>query len=317
MILTVTIFCIGIPGNLFVVYVFGWKNKQKTRRKNSHTDRGGTSRFEFLLLILGCIDLVSLLLVPPFFFYLTVAKFRVWHFGEVACKIVPSLLQVTVSVSQGMMVLICYERYSAIVYPFDHKTGISTFRIFAWLCNVVFVSAVFIYPYAYAFEIRSGEFGPSCEPVSARLNYFFASACLQVSRDMASMLTMIVLSHRMNRALVRPHDSEDSVVVTTTTTTATAMTSWDRARMSAKSRKVIKTVVAVFTILCLPVDLFHLVYYTLIKVGIPLLPFVDSVIHPVNTLLNIMQISNSAANVFIYSKMHVFFRKMVLRKGSR
>ena len=254
-------------------------------------------------------------------------------------------------------------------------------RIFAWLCNVVFISVVFIYPYAYSFDLRSGKFGPICElSGERRWNYLFASACLQVTRDLASALTMAVLSYRMNKALIRPPSNQDikfiattkrmpavsamtSTPTLTTTTvvplettqnlatsstmmktrrkistqslktptlatskiasnttktrsgtliTTSSTASWDRARMSAKSRKVIKTVVVIFTILCLPVDLFHLLYYTLIKAGIPILPVIESVILPINTMLNIMQISNSVANIFIYSKMHVFFRKMVL-----
>lgn len=145
MIITVFIFCVGIPGNIFVIYVFGWKKRRRRHhhhRNGNNRGRDGTAepsncpnnrctrRFEFLLFLLGCIDLVSLLLIPPVFFYLIMTKFSVWHLGEVACKLVPSLLQITVSVSQGMLVLICYERYSAIVHPFDHnKTeGISTFR---------------------------------------------------------------------------------------------------------------------------------------------------------------------------------------------
>ena len=147
MILTVFIFCVGIPGNIFVIYVFGWKKRKRRNRYRSGRERGNydmntepssnyqnsssTRRFEFLLFLLGCIDLVSLLLIPPVFFYLIITKFSVWHLGRVACKLVPSLLQITVSVSQGMLVLICYERYSAIMHPFDHnKTkGISIFRL--------------------------------------------------------------------------------------------------------------------------------------------------------------------------------------------
>ena len=283
LVLITAIFLIGIPGNLFVIYVFGWK--QRHRR----------NRFELLLLILGCIDLVSLLLVPPSFFYLTVTKFRQWHFGKVACKIVPSLLQITVSVSQGMLILICYERYSAIMKPFTNKQ-ISSFRIFAWLCNVIFVSIVFIYPYAYAFELVENDHGVCCQPRGDRLNYLLASSSLQVLRDLMSATTMAILSHRMNKALYADND----------------VTTWDRAQMTQKSRKVIKTVVIVFTILCLPVDLFHLTYYVLVRQNVNLSHVMDSIIVPINTALNVTQISNSVVNVFIYSKMHVFFRKYVI-----
>ena len=104
MALIVAIVCIGIPGNAFVIYVFGWRKKTKMNMKER--GRRDRNRFEFLLLLLSCIDLISLLLVPPIFFYLTMAKFKVWHFGKVACKIVPSLLQITISLSQGMLVCI-------------------------------------------------------------------------------------------------------------------------------------------------------------------------------------------------------------------
>ena len=275
----------------------------------------------------------------------------------------------------------------------------------------------------------------SCEPVSDRWNYLFTSACLQVCRDLASAITMAILSQQMHKALVKPngkivvchrqkkthnvfvkpnvagnviddsqktqhkslvtkgdreivmgdmqhtserpnvvgnsnrviHDSQrtwhkslmksnveivldckheeatdeplvrnfeeigcqatvqqpsvkscqSATELTRTTRTQAeeiSTSTWDRARMSSKSRKIIRTVVVVFTVLCLPVDLFHLVYYIMIKTGIHVSPIVDSVIHPMNTVLNVLQISNSAANVFIYSKMHVFVRKMMTRK---
>jgi len=289
--LITAIFCIGIPGNLFVIYVFGWRQRRKR------------CRFKFLLLILGCVDLISLLLVPPSFFYLTVTKFKVWHFGNIACKILPSLMQVSISVSQGMLVLICYERYSAIVNPF-HNKQISTFRIFAWLCNVVFMSVVFIYPYAYTFEVTRADPNkpPSCQPKSAKSNYLIASSCLQVFRDLLSVITMVILSLKMNKALVDRNDE----------------TSWDRAKMSAKSRKLLRTVVVVFTMLCLPVDLFHIIYYALVQFGFgaDLALYTNTVLIPVNTTLNVLQISNSVVNVFIYSKMHVFFRKIVVAENS-
>eukprot|EP00111_Clytia_hemisphaerica_P022271 TCONS_00065465-protein len=191
-----------------------------------------------------------------------------------------------------MLILICYERYSAIMKPFTNK-HISTFRIFAWLSNVIFVSIVFIYPYAYTFELVESDHGVSCEPRGDRLNYLLASSTLQVLRDLMSATTMAILSRKMNKALSTNND----------------VTTWDRAQMTQKSRKMIKTVVVVFTILCLPVDVFHLTYYILIRQNVNMSHIRDTIITPVNTALNVIQISNSVVNVFIYSQMHVFFRK--------
>ena len=142
---------------------------------------------------------------------------------------------------------------------------------------------------------------------------------LETTQNLATSSTMMKTRRKIStQSLKTPTLATSKIASNTTKTrsgtliTTSSTASWDRARMSAKSRKVIKTVVVIFTILCLPVDLFHLLYYTLIKAGIPILPVIESVILPINTMLNIMQISNSVANIFIYSKMHVFFRKMVL-----
>lgn len=278
---------IGIPGNVLVIYIFGCG--RKLRR----------TRFEFLLLILGIIDLISITIVPVTFFYLTVTKFQAWHFGYTACKVIPSLLQISVTISQGVLVLICYQRYSSIVYPFEQKY-LSKKRVVQWLIADVGISIVLAVPYQCSFGIEvNEELGTkTCAPqVEKRIDFLLAASTLQIIRDLASASILALLSYRMNHSLTQEIET----------------TTWDRSMMSTKSRKLIKTVVVVFTVLCLPVDALHFTYYVMIATRHYISTEIYQLIIILNTFMNLLQISNAAVNVFIYSKMHVFFRKAIFR----
>lgn len=281
---------IGIPGNIMVIYVFGY------RRKSTRT------RFELLLLILGVIDLISITVVPITFLYLTATRFQAWHFGYTACKVIPSLLQISITISQSVLLLICYERYCAVVYPFEYRY-LSRMKIVSYLILSVLLSVAFAYPYQHTFDIQAIKKYSikTCAPnLEERIDYLLLSSALQIVRDLASVFILATLSYRMNKSL-RQH---------------VELATRDGSNI-LRSCKLLKTVVVVFTILCLPVDIFHLIYYIMSKTAGYFSSETYEVIETVNTLLNLLQISNAVVNVFIYSKMHVFFRNTIFRHSMK
>lgn len=273
------IFLIGVPGNIFVLYIFG------IRRKKCRT------RFETLLLLLGVTDCVSMLFIPTSFFYLTFTKFQVWHFGFIGCKIIPTILQMSVTISQGILVLISYERYHAIVYPF--KIGFTNKCVCVWFVFVFIISIIFVLPYMFSFQIIKNPLDntEACVPVSESYNLLMASSFMQLSRDLVALSILATLRIRMHKSLTR----------------SVTMATWDRLAISTKGRKLLKIVVLVFLILTLPEDIFLVFFYifgSLFDMSDGLYnKFVD-----INTFLNILQISNSVVNVFIYSRMHSYFK---------
>ena len=122
------IFLIGVIGNLMVIYIFGVK-PGKSRK-----------RFESFLLTLGVIDLISSIIVPFPFVYLTVTDYQVWHFGKLGCKIIPSFLQISVTVSQGVLIMISYERYQAIVHPLSIR--LTAKKIILWFHVVIGLAVI-------------------------------------------------------------------------------------------------------------------------------------------------------------------------------
>lgn len=278
--------CIGITGNFLVICVFGCR--KKSRR----------TRFEVLLLILAIIDLISITIVPLTFLYLTTTKFKSWDFGYTGCKFIPSLLQISITLSQGVILLICYERYCAIVHPFQHRFP-SKRTIALWLIMCAIISILSTLPYQISFDIvkdpRRGI--KKCIPkVFEYHDMLIASSTLWILRDFASALILVVLSYQMHHSLSRKVE-----VVKREQT------------MFSRSRKIITAVVVIFTTLCLPVDVYSLIYNVFVKTTTYFGPDTYRYLITANTFLNLIQASNAAVNVFIYSKMHILFRNAVCR----
>ena len=275
--LLTAIILIGVPGNVLVVVVFGLK-RSKVR-----------TRFESFLMILACIDLFSLLIIPSSFFYLTATKFSKWHFGTMGCKILPTMLQVSVTVSHGVLLLISFERHRAIVYPFDGR--ISNKTVTLWMLMAIMTSLILAAPYMSTFEIIKSGNNEFCAPSGDKYDLLLISSILQLSRDFVCLFVLASLGIRMHKALTRK----------------IAIATWNRASMSTKGRKVLKVVIVVFTVLTLPLDLFQVFYYSISLLHVTISDAAFDVLRNVNTFLNILQMSNSVVNVFIYSKLHSTF----------
>lgn len=277
-IFVVAILIIGVVGNSMIVYFIGWKKRRRIQR------------FEGFLLMLGVIDLMASIFIPLSFLYLTATNFERWDFGIVGCKMIPPLLQVSITLSQGMLIIISYERYHTLVKPFNERIKKTT--IACWLLIVLVVAVLIIIPYMSAFKIyRTTETIQFCQPYDPTGHLFMTSSTLHLTRDIIAIVIMGLLNNRMSHALTKQHDE----------------LTWKREKMSQKGRRLLRRVFVIFITLTVPVDLYQVVYYALYMGNVP---FTDEVVvatRIANTFLNIVQASNSVVNVFIYSRMHYIF----------
>lgn len=84
-----------------------------------------------------------------------------------------------------------------------------------------------------------------------------------------------------------------------------------RLRKAERARRMLMIIAIVFSICVLPLDIFRLILYTCFKAGVKPSAEDYKVILSFNTFLNILQITNSATNVVIYSKMQKSFLKPI------
>ena len=273
------IFLIGIMGNSLVIYVFRVKYSKRNRR------------FEHFLLSLGVIDLISTFFVPSIFLYLTVTKYQRWDFGDTGCKIIPLLVPISVTMTQGLLILISYERYHTIVKPFNER--FSPVIILASILLMITVSVVVVYPYSstLTISVNLNYNFKTCAPDEKKDGTLLLSAILFLSRDALALTCMAFLSSRVHKSLIKQHNN----------------LTWERRKMSEKARRLLKVIIVVFAILTLPIDVYHCFINAIIYAGVRFSKNAYAIIVTVNTLLIVMQTTNSVANVFIYSRIHRSF----------
>ena len=274
----VFVMVIGVTGNTVVIYVFGISRRKK--------------RFDRFLLALGILDFLSSILIPLTFLYLTATRYKRWDFGEIGCKVIPTLLQITVSVTQGVLIMISYERYHSIVNPFQEK--VSHFMLITLFCTVLSLSIILAVPYMMTFHILVNfDHGiKTCTPDGSKTKLLMAASSLQLTRDVIAISFMEFFRQRISKSLLKTQSHS----------------SWDCKRETQKGRKILFIVIIVFSSLTLPLDIFQFIFYLFVNFSTTTLNSKTyEVFITVNTILNLIQMSNSVVNVFIYSRMHKNF----------
>ena len=272
---------IGTLGNQIVVYIFGWKKRR--RRKP----------FESLLLILAIFDIFESIVTPSAFIYATATHFQKWHFGYAGCKVLLSFGPANITISQGILVLISYERYRMIANPYAKKMPKDYICI--WLICTTFVSILLVAPYTYSLEVVSDTFYHvhTCTPSPKKFNAFYINSVGNTIRDFAASISMAILGKLTVKKLIQNsrhfRASKGNI---------------------AKPRKMLLVVICVFSLCVIPLDMFQVIVYSLYQ-DLDVKHW-DGIILG-NTCLHILQMSNSAANIFIYSKMHKDFIKGISR----
>ena len=294
---------LGTIGNLLVIYILAWK-----RRKHRKP-------FENLLSILAVVDLFTSMVVPVLFLYGAVTKYKRWDFGYVGCKLISSFFPVSVTLSQGILVLISYERYKTIKDPFGVR-GVPMKRKFIalWLLATLLLAMILVSPYVYVLELVSSDAYNvhTCMPSGKGYVSLMIYSVGNVVRDLAATVCMIVLGVRSNRVL-RDNTSvcgNGGGVVETRFQTP-------RRLNLEKARSMLIVVVCVFFVCVIPLDLFQFVVYVLYQVGFQFSLASYETMLTCNSVLSVLQIMNSATNVFIYARMHKDFTARQFFKAAR
>ena len=280
------IFIVGVCGNLLVCSLF--KNKVKVR----------STEIENLIYYLAYVDLVASIVNPVVWTYWTVTHHKVWHFGQIGCKILPSLTRILVSVSMGIISLITVDRYYVICRPYEER--IARWKIKVALVLVVVFSVAIDIPYIFHQEVKPGR---TCGVQNVSLQSFIYPiiVCL-ISRDVAFAFMFCGTVYKI-RGVLNDHQKKEAVKQL-------------RKEKSLSRVTVMLTVMAtIFMFLVFPRDVLHIVYFTSWLTP-PGLPF-NKTILDVNSALKVLHMTNSVVNVFIYSRLHGKFRKRLRRKVSR
>lgn len=271
------IFIIGVIGNILVLYVF----KVRTKKRLSTMER--------LILKLAIVDLLGSIFNPALFVYWQITQNRAWHFGTVGCKIIPTILNITDSVSIGIIVIIALDRCRVICNPFIR--GYSTVQINGALL-VVLCTAVFLeIPRLIHAEVIPGL---TCYvPESNKPSYAYPALLSLLLRDVSCSVIFVVIFHRMYHALYDP----DAIRLL-----------GDQSQIKKRKAYVLLVVITiVFTVLVYPRDILHIVFLIISLSPYDMAP--SKAILDLNTVLKILRAVNSIINVFIYARLHGKFRK--------
>ena len=278
------IFILGVTGNTLVCSYFRLENKK-------------LRHIQVLLYYLACFDFVASFVSPLFFVYLHVTHFHSWHFGLLGCKVIPLVLEVSITMSIGIIMFINIDRCMALYRPFHeeiHHIGkiIVVMTIISVLLEIPYLT------YSTVFE------GHACTVREVKQpEYAYPRLTILIVKDTGYLLVFLVTFVTCKSQLV--------------TQSNTLRDTLQRTRRLKEDRNVLIlliTLAATFTILVFPKDIFTITYTIswLQGDGIPKSSFLVNI----NSLLTLTQTSNSFVNIFIYAKIHKRFRKRLTKRMS-
>ncbi|XP_066921227.1 12-(S)-hydroxy-5,8,10,14-eicosatetraenoic acid receptor-like [Clytia hemisphaerica] len=290
----VMLFVIGTVGNLLTLWVFLVKKKRNRKR------------FELLLSGLAVTDLFSSITVPSLFLYGTLTQFKRWDFGHFGCKFISSLFPASVTLSQGILILISYDRYRSMSSPFGQR--ISRTFIGSWIVASILIACALVSPYYYALElVRSPEYGiDTCIPTPYKFKQVFIYSVGNIVRDFVATIALVILGVMTNKSLK-------------VGALLGGVKAFKKRQENAnKARKMLIVVACVFSFCVIPLDLFQVIVYSLVKMKVKISVGTYEDILKGNTFLLILQIANSSTNFIIYSQMNRSFMRHLfscIRKG--
>ena len=277
----------GVLGNALVIYIFGYKKKSQQ-----------TLSTEKLIFYLAVIDFFASLFNPVQFIYLTITRYKQWHFGYVGCKIIPAFGPITTTASAGMLLLFAVDRYRAIVFPFQGELAPKSINITTSL--VITISVLTNIHYMYALKITD-NFG--CRVPHAENILYGMPNCVFIVLRLSIYLLVFTYTHlgiylalqRGNRCF----SLDQGLVI----------------KRECQSKRIIRCVFImglVFLLLVFPREALYLIYNLSWLTSTCGIKFTLEIVLA-NSFLKVLKTANSCANVFIYSHMHVYYRKQVLK----
>jgi len=245
---------LGLIGNSLVIYVIVSKERMRTVTN-------------FLLLNLAIADLSFVIVIPPSTAYVFAANR--WPFGDIACRLMHYLINVTAYVTVYTLVLISIIRYMTIVHTnstarYRTVSRVVTMIVGIWVLTLAVNTPVLI---KHGVEVDEETGIATCKiagELAARQLYatFFAFAYL-VPLTVIVFFSVGILRHIM-RHKAPMTSSTTSTSALSSSCNATVTGGRKQSRSVDKKRKVGRTlvlVVVMFAALWLPVHIHLLVTY--------------------------------------------------------
>lgn len=277
------IFIVGTTGNLLICYIFKFKNT-----------RVYLTIMERLILYLAITDFFASFINPIMFAYWTVTRHSAWHFGELLCKVLPSLTRITVSLSIGIILIITIDRCQVICNPFHRQY--TKLQINVLIAVTVLLAIGFDLPHIIYHRI-----GPSktCRVQSIRDTKFaYPAVALLIFRDLLFILTFSVTVYLIYKELYN----------------ANRKRTLKEQNHYIKSKRIVFmlfVMAVLFIVMVFPRDLFQLVF--LITWLHPPGVTYNKTLLEINSFLKVLHMCNSLCNIFIYARLHDKFRRRLLR----
>ena len=281
------VFLCGVVGNSLVIYIFGYKKKSL---HSSSTER--------LIFYLAVIDFFASIFNPLLFLYLTITRYVKWHFGYIGCKVLPAFGPITTTASAGMLLLFAVDRYRAIVSPFQGELSPKTISIATII--IIIVSILSNVHYLYSIEVTE-RYG--CRvPRADNMQYGIPNCTITILRLFLFLIVFTYTHTQIFRTLQRrnrcsPFDHDLAK------------------QREFQSKQIIRCILImgiVHLLLVCPRDIMYLIYNLSWLISTCGISFSKEVVL-VNAFMKVLQVSNSCANVFIYSHMHLYYRKRLFK----
>ena len=274
----IMILIIGVFGNAYVIYTFGYTFKKQTAT-------------ETMLIYLAFVDMFASLVNPLLYIYWIMTGFSRWDFGVIGCKILPPVGPISTTASSAIIIIICIDRYRSIVTPF--KSRFSQIQVHI-LCSLGILSSVAFYSY-YISALSLSRAGKCQVQEVNSMAYSIPNITITLLWDVAYVIVFIPTNIRIFMHLRVSKELQSD------------LSYWEkRKRANRKVMRILLTVGVTFAILVFPKDILHLAFTLswMFPPGIDHTPLLLSL----NSWFKVLQVSNSCVNVFIYSKMHKRFR---------
>lgn len=277
---------VGICGNSLVVFVCGYKLRDKDYKIIK------------IILILGIFDLVSSFFNPALFVYLIYTRYTTWHFGTLGCKFLKSLGPIATTASCGMVLFMSIDRYRAIVTP--TKIQFQTNFVYKTTLFIIFMAFLTHLPYIAFLDTNAS--GAKCQIYDQDEIFYKIDVSIVLFWDALVLVIFIVSGISIRRALIGTTQNFNRSL------TGTQLRNFKR--RDKRINRLVFAVSVVFVVCIFPRDFLH-IYFKLKTISKQEYT-VTKLLLDVNALLKLLSTLNSTLNVFLYAKFNHWFQKELL-----
>lgn len=291
------IFLVGVVGNVLVICVYGYSNKERF------------FKFKRLVLILAIVDLIASTTNPLLYIYLIATSYQRWDFGIVGCKIFLSIGPISTNVSLGIILIMTIDRDRSLCRRLRDQFRMKT--IYKCVVITVILAILTCLPYSNILHFAKGK----CEidTRKAGVGYYRMVLAIFITGDTLFVLILSIVTMRVFLKLTT-HRLSIRVSVKLIV----------REYRQKETKKILNVIVSIgiaFIILIFPRDIWHMIISVrMLNPSAVALKLDQDAVFSINAMLKFLHTSNSCVNVFLYSILNKRFRKdliKLLKKSSR